>query len=169
MILELVNVSDKSLKTKCDNVDDFESTGLEDLVSDMTETMYFESGVGISAPQVGVCKRIIVIDNGPEYGKNPVVMINPVIIFESEQSTVLKEGCLSFPGLEVDVVRPYSVVVRYQGVSGGYFESTFSNLSSHIVQHEIDHLNGHTLLSKISRLKRSKYIKRILKKQNKKM
>jgi peptide deformylase len=106
-------------------------------IKDMFEVMYAEDGVGLAAPQVGVSLRIIVMDDG-----KPRVMINPKIVYKSEEKVVAEEGCLSVPEIFENVERSKEVIVRYKDESGVEREEKFVDYSARIVQHEYDHLDG---------------------------
>lgn len=108
------------------------------LIEDMLETMYDSFGVGLAAPQVGILKRIVVID----VGEGPIVMINPEII-ETSGSQTGDEGCLSVPGMAGQVTRPNYVKVRAQDENLEYFEMEGTELLARAMCHEIDHLDGH--------------------------
>ncbi|MDO4261800.1 MAG: peptide deformylase [Eubacteriales bacterium] len=108
-----------------------------ELVDDMLETMYEENGVGLAAPQVGVLKRIVVID----VGEGPLVMINPDII-KTEGEQTGDEGCLSVPGKAGTVTRPNEVTVRFMGEDGEWYELEGTELLARAICHECDHLDG---------------------------
>lgn len=129
------------------------AAGLDSLVADMFETMSEARGVGLAAPQVGLSKRLFVM-NVPEDGKpNPLTLINPEIIYvEGEQ--IGEEGCLSFPGLYQVVQREMRVVVRAQDVKGNQIELDLADLAARCVLHETDHCDGIVFLDRMSSLKR---------------
>lgn len=108
------------------------------LCDDMIETMYAHSGVGLAAPQVGILKRIIVID---EQG-TPRVFINPNLINVSTESILMEEGCLSIPNHYVKIKRPEQIHIRYRTLEGKPMYETLTGLSARILQHELDHLDG---------------------------
>ncbi|MCH5272232.1 MAG: peptide deformylase [Lachnospiraceae bacterium] len=118
-----------------------------DLVHDMLETMYTANGVGLAAPQVGVLKRIVVVDVTPE-GNQPIVMINPEII-AAEGSQTGDEGCLSVPGMAGTVTRPNEVTVRAYDLSMKPFEIKGTELLARAFCHEIDHLDGIVYVEKV--------------------
>ncbi len=134
------------------------------LVNDMAETMYAAPGVGLAANQIGVLKRIVVIDVDytEEGNSNLIVLINPEIIEHSETIT-WEEGCLSFPGINVDIERWRKVKVSALNREGESFEIEGEDLFAVAIQHEIDHLDGVTMMNKVSFLKR-KMIQKELKK-----
>ena len=128
------------------------------LVDDMAETMYADEGVGLAAPQVGVSKRILVMDCGnpdaqDDEGSSLYHLINPEIL-RSDGKIVWDEGCLSFPGLTVEVERAESIRVRAWDVHGHPFEAEMSGLPAVCVQHEMDHLDGITLIDRVGPLRR---------------
>lgn len=129
----------------------------------MIKTMYEAPGIGLAANQVGLLNRAIVMDladieNGEE--PQPYFMANPEIIWESEEMSVMQEGCLSIPKLYADVERPAEVRVRYVNYHGKQDEISATGLLSHCVQHEIDHLNGVLFIDHISSLKRNMLLKK---------
>lgn len=119
------------------------------LAADMIETMYDANGVGLAAPQVGVNKRIIVIDDS-ETRDQPVVYINPVIEKFSSEKCIIEEGCLSVPDLHANVERPERVSVYAQGLDGEELEIEADGLLARAFQHEIDHLDGILYIHKVS-------------------
>ena len=118
---------------------------IKKLVDDMFETMYKNNGIGLAAVQVGVLKRVIVIDIENE-GK--FVLINPKIVSFSENKTIMQEGCLSVPDGQYSVERPERVVVEYTDLDGKVNKIETGGLLSKCFQHEIDHLNGHTIVDR---------------------
>ena len=127
---------------------------LKKLVEDMFETMYDAQGVGLAAPQVGVSKRLFVMDVPLEEGKsNKIALINPEIITQEGEQTG-DEGCLSFPGIYTTVRREVRTVVRYRDVFGNEQELDCTDLSARCVLHETDHCDGIVFLDRMSVLKR---------------
>jgi peptide deformylase len=138
---------------------------LRKFVADMFETTYASQGIGLAAPQVGVSKRVTVIDLS--MGKNPadkIVLINPEITF-SEGRLYEEEGCLSFPDIREKVVRAAKVRVRAQDENGKWFEMDGEDLLSRCFQHEIDHLHGMLFIFRMSALKRNLNLRKIRKMQ----
>lgn len=132
----------------------------------MLETMYNAHGIGLAAVQVGVLKRIIVVDvDHRDDGKpnNPLKLINPEIISHSDDEQPYKEGCLSFPKQYSEVVRPTEVTVRYLDEHGKQQELKASGLLATCIQHEIDHTNGIVFVDHISKLKRDMIVKKLQK------
>ena len=134
------------------------------LMDDMLETMYAAPGIGLAAPQVGVLKRVIVLDIDREDTKTgPLFMANPEIVEASEEDAMYEEGCLSVPEHYSDVVRPAHVTVRYLDRDGNRQELACEGLLSTCVQHEIDHLDGILFIDHISALKRNMILRKLLK------
>ena len=163
MILDIVKYGDPLLTRRAEEVTEFDEN-LHRLVDDMFETMYGAPGVGLAAPQVGLLKRLFVMDCSS--GKNPrqkVVLINPVIeLEEGEQAG--EEGCLSFPGIYFQVTRPERVVVRAQDIDGSPITLDCIDLEARCVSHETDHIEGELFINYLSPLKRD-LIKRRIKKR----
>ena len=127
---------------------------LQKLVDDMFESMYAAHGVGLAAPQIGISKRLAVIDTSFKEDPNAkLVLANPEIIHTEGRHTQ-NEGCLSIPEFRESVTRPRSVTVRAQDVKGNFFEKTGEELLARAFLHETDHLNGKLYISHISALKR---------------
>jgi peptide deformylase len=123
---------------------------------DMLETMYDAPGIGLAGPQVGLMKRIIVMDcvKDPDLPGRPMVLLNPEVTWESDALNVYEEGCLSIPDQYAEVERPAEVRVRWLGLDGAMHEELFSGLWATCVQHEIDHLNGRLFIDYLTPLKR---------------
>ena len=162
MILDIVKYGDSLLTKRADEVTEFDSK-LHKLVDDMFETMYGAPGVGLAAPQVGVPKRLFIMDCSSGKNKNQkVALINPIIEIE-EGEQIGDEGCLSFPGVFVQVKRPQRVVVRAQDLNGGSFDLDVLDLEARCVSHETDHLDGDLFIEYLSPLKRDLLKRRIKK------
>lgn len=132
------------------------------LLDDMLETMYASSGCGLAAPQVGVSKKIVVIDIAHEGEEpEPLYMVNPEIVWRSEETEVCEEGCLSVPGQRADVERPAKVKIRYLDYDGKKCELLAEDFLAVAVQHELDHLDGILYIDHISRLKRQMLLKKL--------
>jgi peptide deformylase len=159
--LEVLQFPDPRLKNESapiDSVDD----DLRALADEMIEVMYDEPGIGLAAPQVGHAIRLVVMDTdwsdeGAE--RSPAVIINPKIV-SAEDEITWEEGCLSVPDFTAEVERSGHIVVRYQNLEGEEVVEDVTGLRAVCFQHEIDHLNGILFIDRISRLKRSLYIKR---------
>src|SRR5574340_1638529 len=162
MIYPIVKYGNPVLETPAKKVTVFNEE-LKNLVEDMFESMYAAHGVGLAAPQIGLSKRIAVID--VSFKEDPdakLVLINPEIIHTEGRAT-LSEGCLSLPEIRENVIRPKKVTVRAQDVTGKIFEKTGEDLLARAFVHETDHLHGKLYIQHISRLKRD-LIKRKVKK-----
>lgn len=136
---------DEILKKKSREVGDIDEK-VQILIEDMVETMHKYNGVGLAAVQVGVLKRIIVIDLYDD--KGPIVMINPVIIKTKGEQEV-EEGCLSFPNQFAKVIRPQEVVAEYTDKEGKRMKVKAKELLAQVISHEVDHLNGEVFMDKI--------------------
>ena len=134
------------------------------LVEDMFETMYGAPGIGLAAVQVGVPRRVVTMDLAKkDEPKNPKVYINPEILWASEERSTYEEGCLSIPEYYEEVERPAQVKVRYTDLDGNAQEVEANGLLATCLQHEVDHLNGVLFIDHISKLKRSRVIKKFAK------
>jgi peptide deformylase len=163
MIIGVVKYGDTVLTQRAEEVTEFDEK-LGKIVDDMFETMYAERGAGLAAPQVGLLKRLFVMDCGG--GKNQgrkFALVNPVIELE-EGEQIGDEGCLSFPGIYFSVARPQRVIVRAQDLDGSPFTLDVMELEARCVSHETDHLNGELFIKYLSPLKRD-LVKRKIKKR----
>ena len=151
---------------------------LRRFMDDLLETMYASNGLGLAAVQVGVHKRILVMDiaqgsirydgtHDPEAQPDPLFMINPEIVWKSDDKFVFEEGCLSFPTQFAKVERPAKVRVQFYDYQGTEREMAFEQLASVCVQHEIDHLNGITFVEHVSKMKRDLIMKKLEKHKKK--
>jgi peptide deformylase len=134
------------------------------LMADMLDTMYESNGIGLSAPQVGVLERVIVVDCAREGEKRqPVKIANPEIVWESDETVVCSEGCLSLPEQYADVERPVAIRLRYLDEQNEIRELEARGLLATCIQHEIDHLDGVLFVDHISALKRSIILRKLTK------
>ena len=146
----------------------------QQFLDDMLETMYQANGIGLAAPQVGVSRRMLVMDIGDanmedgkdEDGSDILQLINPKIIAQSQETSEYQEGCLSFPQAYETIVRPSEVTVRYLDREGAERQLKAKGLLAVCVQHEIDHLNGVTFVDHLSRLKREMILRKMRKLQS---
>ena len=154
MIYKIVKYGDPVLERHAETITAFDTPELHQLIADMFESMYAAKGVGLAAPQIGISKRVAVIDcSAGENEKERIVLINPEIIHtEGRQNG--EEGCLSIPGFREDVKRPNRVTVRAQDACGKTFEMKGEELIARAFLHETDHLNGKLYISYLSTLKR---------------
>lgn len=128
---------------------------LRDLVNNMVETMYVDNGIGLSAPQVGISKKIVVIDRSfGEKVDDITVLINPEIL-DREGTCSLEEGCLSVPAIYEEIVRPENIRVRYQDTDGNEYEMDANSMLARVIQHESDHLDGILFVDRLSTVKRN--------------
>ena len=165
-ILPILEVPDARLKTISKPVESF-GDDLKTLVNDMIETMYAAPGIGLAAIQVGVPKRLLVIDlqedetEGEEPVRNPRVFVNPEILDPSDMYNLYNEGCLSVPDQYADVERPAQIRARWQDIEGNVHEEIMTGLMATCLQHEMDHLEGILFIDHLSRLKRQMVLKKI--------
>ena len=169
-ILDILTIPDPVLKTVAEPV-----AGVDDdvrrLLDDMLETMYDAPGIGLAAPQIGVLKRIVVLDCAKrEAGEeekdvepDPMFLVNPEIVSQSEATSEYEEGCLSIPDVFEKVTRPSEVTVKFLDRDGQEQEMHCAGILSTCVQHEIDHLNGVLFIDHISRLKRDRITRKFVK------
>ena len=159
---------DPILRKKSKNLEKVDNE-LRKLMDDMLETMYSAPGIGLAAVQIGILKRLIVIDlSSGDQKKNPLYLVNPEIIFRSKTTSIREEGCLSLPGHFAEVERPSECHINYIDYNGNKKVLKAEGLLSTCIQHEIDHLNGILFIDYLSKLKRDMIIKKLKKnKQNK--
>ncbi|MBR1734833.1 MAG: peptide deformylase [Alphaproteobacteria bacterium] len=163
--MEILKYGNPILKMRCDSISIDEAEEANKLLKKMVDIMHESRGVGLAAPQVGISKRMIVIDLYEE-PENIYKIINPKIVWKSEEIVEFSEGCLSIPGIYEKVKRPASVSVEYFNEK---FESCFidhaTGLFSSCLQHEIDHLDGKLYIDRLSRIKRARTINKFKKLQ----
>jgi peptide deformylase len=161
--LPILTAPDPRLKTKAKPVERVDES-VRRLMEDMLETMYAAPGIGLAAPQVGVAKRVIVIDLAKE-GEPPAPMMlaNPEIVWVSDEDAVFEEGCLSVPEHYADVARPAGVRIRYLDYENEMREIEASGLLATCLQHEIDHLDGVLFIDHLTALKRNIILRKLLK------
>ena len=165
MVLKVIKYGDPVLEQKAEPVSNFGTPELDRFIADMFDTMYSAKGIGLAAPQVGISKRLTVIDvSAGEEGGEKIVLINPEIV-ERKGSQLGEEGCLSIPGFREDVKRAMHVKVRAHNAQGNLLEYDAEDLLARCMQHEIDHLDGVLFLSHLSPLKRDLIRRKIRKLQ----
>ena len=162
MIRPILIHPDPRLKKLCDPVTAI-SPELGKLAEEMLETMYDAPGIGLAAPQIGVTKRLIVLDcvKAVDEAPRPIAMFNPVITWSSDDLSTYEEGCLSIPEQYAEVQRPAEVRVTWLGLDGKTQEEQFSGLWATCIQHEIDHLNGKLFIDYLGPLKRQMITRRM--------
>jgi len=167
-VLPILEIPDNGLRATAAPVDSVDD-GVRALIDDMLDTMYDAHGIGLAATQVGVLRRVVVIDlQEPESEeedakpvRNPQAFVNPELVWVSEETSRYNEGCLSIPEQYAEVERPARCRVTWLDRDGGSHEAEFDGLMSTCMQHEIDHLNGVLFIDHISRLKRDMLIKKL--------
>jgi peptide deformylase len=155
-IRTILRYPDPVLLTRCDPVGD-DPQGIAELVRDMADTMFAHNGAGLAAIQVGVAKRLFIVDPvvaGREENDPPMVFIDPEIVELGRETEVAEEGCLSFPGVYVPIKRSYRAKTRARDLEGKVFEVEGEGLFARAMQHEIEHLDGRLLTDHVGRIKR---------------
>ncbi|WP_425229626.1 peptide deformylase [Sphingomonas sp.] len=167
-VLPIVEVPDPCLRLVSRPVEAFDDR-LRSLIADMTETMYNAHGIGLAAIQVGVDRRVLVIDLQEERDeedkpvRHPRAYVNPEVLEVSDEASVYNEGCLSIPEQYAEVTRPARCRVRWQDEAGATHEGEMDGLLATCMQHEIDHLNGVLFTDHLSRLKRDMVMRKLTK------
>lgn len=177
-VLTVVEVPDQRLRALCAPVGQVDDE-VRRLAADMIETMYAADGIGLAAPQVGVLRRVVVIDlqeraegeggdrpidgGEPVRVRNPRTYVDPELVWVGEELSTYNEGCLSIPDQYAEVTRPARCRVRWRDERGEAHEAEMDGLLSTCMQHEIDHLNGVLFIDHISRLKRDMAMKKLAK------
>ena len=154
---------DPILRKKCEPLEMVDDNVIN-LMKDMLQTMYAAPGIGLAAVQIGILKRLIVIDiSKDEKKKDPLFLINPEIISKSENASVYEEGCLSLPGQFAEIERPAECFLKYIDLNGKEKKLKANGLLSTCIQHEVDHLNGVLFIDYLSKLKKDMIIKKLVK------
>lgn len=167
-IREIITVPDPRLREVCQRVEQVDDE-IRALLDDMLETMYDAPGIGLAAIQIGVAKRCLVMDisgrdeDDEEESRSPLYMVNPEIVWTSDEVAEFEEGCLSVPDYYESVERPERCTVRYLDYEGNARELECEGMLATCVQHEIDHLNGALFIDHISKLKRDRIIRKFTK------
>lgn len=164
-LLKIFTVPDPVLRQMASPVEKIDDD-IRKTLQDMAETMYDAPGVGLAAPQVGILRRFIVVDTNwreNDQERNPLLLINPQVVWASEERSVWNEGCLSIPQQYAEVERPARVKVQYQDVQGVTQLVEGEGLLSHCLQHEIDHLDGVLFIDYLSTLKRNIILRKVKK------
>ena len=179
--MKIITLPDPILKKKCTPVKEVNDE-TKKLLDDMLKTMYEAPGIGLAAPQIGISKRLIVLDVSPRKGlkryqeeevkeeikPNPNQMINPEITFISQDKNTDEEGCLSIPGIMANVTRPSSCKVKYLYKNGESKEIHAKGLLARCIQHELDHINGILFIDHLSKTKKDIILRKIKKQQKEK-
>lgn len=162
-ILPIITAPDPRLKVTAKPVAKIDDA-LRRLMDDMLETMYLAPGIGLAAPQIGVAKRILVVDTAKDGEKaNPLKIANPEILWQSEELATFSEGCLSLPEHYADVTRPAEIKLRYLDGQNEIRELQAKGLLATVIQHEMDHLEGVLFVDHISALKRNIILRKLAK------
>lgn len=155
-VIDIVQYGDPILRKKCDQVKDF--SVIDDLKDDMFDSMYEADGIGLAANQIGLDMNLFVIDvSHMEEGVEPRIFINSDIVKKHGDKDVYQEGCLSLPGISLDILRPEKVILKYQSADEEWHEDEFEGLLSRAIQHEMDHLNGVFIIDRVSEIERIQY------------
>ena len=148
MIYPIYLYGSQVLRRKAEPADTDSREELSKLISDMIETMRQADGCGLAAPQIGISRRILVVDGAELADRYPELagfhreMINPEVTFASEETSTYNEGCLSIPDVDADIVRPKTIKVRYVNAAFEVVEEEFDDFAARMIQHELDHLDG---------------------------
>ena len=160
---QILTEPNEVLRKKSTPVDKVDSD-IQKLMDDMLETMYAAPGIGLAAVQVGILKRLIVIDISKDKDKKePLFLINPKIISKSEHTSTYEEGCLSLPGHFAEIERPAECEINFIDYNGKKKEIKADGLLSTCIQHEVDHLDGVLFIDYLSKLKKDMIIKKLVK------
>lgn len=162
-LLPILTAPDPRLKAKAKPVERVDE-GVRRLMDDMLETMYAAPGIGLAAPQVGISKRVIVLDIAKDgEPRAPLRLANPQILWVSDEDAVFEEGCLSVPEHYAEVARPAAARIRYLDYENELREIEASGLLATCLQHEIDHLEGILFIDHLTSLKRNIILRKLLK------
>ncbi len=154
---------DPILRKICTPIEKIDNS-VKNLMQEMLETMYAAPGIGLAAIQVGILKRLVVIDiSKDKEKKEPLFLINPEIVKKSESTSIYEEGCLSLPGQFAEIERPAECSLKYLDLNGNQKNLRATGLLSTCIQHEVDHLNGVLFIDYLSKLKKDMIIKKLVK------
>ena len=160
---KIVIEPDPILRKKSESLEKVDDE-IREFLDDMLETMYAAPGIGLAAVQVGILKRIIVIDiSKDKEKKDPLFLINPKIISRSKKTSVYEEGCLSLPCHFAEIERPAECQIKFVDYNGKEKELTANGLLATCIQHEVDHLNGVLFIDYLSKLKKDMIVKKLIK------
>jgi peptide deformylase len=163
MLRKILTEPDPILRKKCKPLEKVD-INTKKLMDDMLETMYAAPGIGLAAVQIGILRRLVVIDiSKEEEKKKPIFLINPSIVYQSKKTSVYEEGCLSLPGQFAEIERPAECTIRYIDYNGKEKELKADGLLATCIQHEVDHLNGILFIDYLSKLKKDMIIKKLVK------
>ena len=170
MIYPILKIPNKQLREKSDPILEIDKD-IINILDNMAETMYAAPGVGLAAIQIGIKKQLVVIDcqYGENQKKNPIFLVNPKIIWRSDEKNTYKEGCLSIPEIYEDIERSLKCKINYRDKKNRLQELDCEGLLSTCVQHEIDHLNGILFIDYLSKLKKSIILKKLSKNKSRRI
>jgi peptide deformylase len=155
-VRNIVHYGNPILRKKCDSLKDF--SNIDPLLDDMFDSMYEAEGIGLAANQIGLDMNLFIIDvTHTEETETPHVFINSKMISKYGDEGVYQEGCLSLPGISLDVLRPEKVTLKYQTPDQEWHEDEFDGLLSRAIQHETDHLNGIYIIDRVSEIEKIQY------------
>ena len=155
-VKNIVHYGDPILRKKCNSFKDF--SNIDHLLEDMFDSMYEAEGIGLAANQIGLDMNLFIIDvTHTEEVEDPHIFINSEIISKYGDEGVYQEGCLSLPGISLDVLRPEKVTLKYQTPDEEWHEDEFEGLLSRAIQHETDHLNGIYIIDRVSEIEKIQY------------
>ncbi|MDX1685616.1 MAG: peptide deformylase [Saprospiraceae bacterium] len=166
MILPIFAYGQPVLKKRAETIEK-DYPDLDQLIENMWETMYNASGVGLAAPQVGLSKRLFVVDTAQMYEEDSEkegikkAFINPVILLRSDEEGKYEEGCLSIPEVQGDVERPFRIRIKYQTPDFKDVQEDYEGLEARVIQHEYDHLEGILFVEKLGPLKKKRVAKKL--------
>ena len=162
-IKNIITVPDETLRKISKPIENVNGE-VKKLANDLIETMYNSNGIGLAAVQVGILKRILVIDvSKKDEDRNPIVFINPIIKQKSNDRSIYEEGCLSIPNTFIEIERPKICDVEYIDINGNLKNKKCEGLLSTCLQHEVNHLDGKLIIDYLSKFKKDLVIKKILK------
>ncbi len=162
-LLDILQPPQPSQRTRAQAVEGVEED-VRRLAADMLETMYKAPGIGLAAPQVGVAKRVVVLDLAADgEARRPMTLVNPELLWRSGERSTTEEGCLSLPGHFAEVTRPVAVRVGYLDETGTAREVKADGLLARCLQHEIDHLDGILFVDHLSALRRNMILRKLAK------
>lgn len=155
--MHIYTIPDPTLNTVCEAIQDGEKEQMISIARNMLEQMYETGGCGLAAPQIGLLKRLVVLDCEQDEEKGvfaPKILINPEIIERSDDKVTLYEGCLSIPGVQVKIERSNEIVFKYENENGEIVTESANGLLARCVQHECDHLDGITMFEHLKGMKK---------------
>ncbi len=163
MLRKILIEPDPILRKKCEPLEKVDDN-IKKLMKDMLATMYEAPGIGLAAIQIGILKRLVVIDvSKDKEKKNPLFLINPIILKKSKETSIYEEGCLSLPGQFAEIERPAECLLSYIDLNGKKKELKANGLLATCIQHEVDHLDGILFIDYLSKLKKDMIIKKLVK------